>query len=222
MCGTTTLPLRVFIKGNKIFCSPVIVQELNCVRLQEKRSHKSSICNCEQLRDIWSVQKEPLHIPPSVYMTSTKKSKTLKTLSTKAPEPQNLQRTTRRERESSSTPPNALHTFSSCNFIRKSIPEEYCPYIVQESKGLLLYTASMTWGKNPAIALNLILWAEHTNMGPDKFFRTIKHTGICHYLSCCLVPVVLEEDERIPEAKLGSKGEILTSSQHLALKPCVN
>lgn len=82
----------------------------------------------------------------------------------------------------------------------------------------------MTWGKkkNPAIALNLILWAEHTNMGPDQFFRTIKHTGIHHYLPCCPLPVVLEEDERIPEAKLGSKGEILTSSQHLALKPCVN
>lgn len=130
MCGTTTLPLRVFIKGKKIFCSPVIVQELNCVRLQEKRAHKSNICNCEQLRDIGSVQKEPLHIPPSVYMTSTKKSKTLKTLSTKAPEPQNLQRTTRREQESSMyhptySTPSAAATSSGKASQKSAAPTSY-------------------------------------------------------------------------------------------------
>lgn len=46
-------------------------------------------------------------------------------------------------------------------------------------------------------------------MGPEKFSETTKHTGMCQYLSCCSVPVVLKENERkIPEAKLGSKGKI--------------
>lgn len=45
-------------------------------------------------------------------------------------------------------------------------------------------------------------------MGPERFFKTTKHTGICQDLSCCPVPVVLEEDERkVPEAKLSSKGK---------------
>lgn len=66
----------------------------------------------------------------------------------------------------------------------------------------------MTGENFPAIVLNLILWAEHTNVGPEKFFKATKHTGTCHYLSRCPVPVVLEEDERkIPEAVLGCKGK---------------
>lgn len=40
-----------FLKGNKILSSPVTAQELNCIWLQEKRSHKSSIRNRGQLRD---------------------------------------------------------------------------------------------------------------------------------------------------------------------------
>lgn len=136
-------------------------------------------------------------------MTSTEKSKTLKTQSHKTYYvlPEGNRKAQAHHQCLSHL--QQLQLYQE-NHARKST----APTLYKKAKDSYYILPIWSGKKILAIVLNLILWAEHANMGPEKFFKTTKYTGICHYLSCCPVPVVLEEDEiKIPEAKLGSKGK---------------
>lgn len=99
-CGSTPLPFGVHVKGNKIFRSPGIVQELNCMR---SRTCRSAIVRSHKTHD----QYERNHRTSSRPFTSTEKQDPAGSWYT-SPRAINLRCTSGRERERSGTSPASL------------------------------------------------------------------------------------------------------------------